>query len=114
MTHHALGLSRLIRRRPDAKAFIKGLKSDHAALDLDPRQRALLDYAAKLTRTPWDMAPSDLDPLRNAGLTDVDILDANLTVAYFAYVNRLAQGLGAEVEPYVTTLLSEGKRPTST
>ena len=38
---------------------------------------------------------------REAGLTDVDILDANLTVSYFAYVNRLAQGLGVEVEPYV-------------
>jgi alkylhydroperoxidase family enzyme len=47
------------------------------------------------------MAVSDLDPLREAGLTDVDILDANLTASYFAYVNRLAQGLGVEVEPYV-------------
>ncbi len=47
------------------------------------------------------MAESDLGPLRQAGLSDIDILDANLTVAYFAYVNRLAQGLGVEVEPYV-------------
>ncbi len=101
MTHHALGLSRLIRRRPDAEALIEGLKVDHTSLELTPRERALLDYAAKLTRTPWDMAASDLDPLREAGLTDVDILDANLTVSYFAYVNRLAQGLGVEVEPYM-------------
>jgi uncharacterized peroxidase-related enzyme len=101
MTHHALGLSRLLRRRPNAQAFIEGLKKDHSALDLEPRERALLDYAAKLTRTPWDMTPTDLNPLREAGLSDRDILDANLTVAYFAYVNRLAQGLGVEVEPYV-------------
>jgi uncharacterized peroxidase-related enzyme len=103
MTHHAAGLGRLIRRRPDADSLIEGLKRDHTSLDLSPRERALLDYAAKLTRTPWDMAPSDLEPMRQAGLSDRDILDANLTVGYFAYVNRLAQGLGVEVEPYVGT-----------
>lgn len=81
--------------------MIEGLKSDSAMVDLSPREKALLDYAAKLTRTPWDMEESDLAPLREAGLSDRDILDANLTVAYFAYVNRLAQGLGVEVEDYV-------------
>jgi uncharacterized peroxidase-related enzyme len=101
MTHHAVGLGRLIRRRADAAALIEGLKTDHTSLELPAREKALLDYAAKLTRTPWDMDPMDLDPLRQAGLSDRDILDANLTVAYFAYVNRLAQGLGVEVEPYV-------------
>jgi uncharacterized peroxidase-related enzyme len=101
MAHHAAGLGRLIRRRPDATALIEGLKRDHTLLDLTLRERVLLDYAAKLTRTPWEMDNSDLDPMREAGLSDRDILDANLTVAYFAYVNRLAQGLGVEVEPYV-------------
>ena len=103
MTHHAAGLGRLLRRRPDAEALVAGLKTDHTALDLAPHaERALLDYAAKLTRTPWDMAESDLGHPSQAGLSDIDILDANLTVAYFAYVNRLAQGLGVEVaEPYV-------------
>lgn len=101
MTHHALGLSRLIRRRPDADSLIEGLKRDHTTLDLTSRERALLDYAARLTRTPWDMERSHLEAMRQAGLSDRDILDANLTVAYFAYVNRLAQGLGVEVEPYI-------------
>lgn len=101
MTHHAAGLGRLIRRRPDAETFIDGLQRDYRTLELSPRERVLLDYAAKLTSTPWELAESDLEPLREAGLSDVDILDANLTVAYFAYVNRLAQGLGVEVESYV-------------
>jgi uncharacterized peroxidase-related enzyme len=103
MTHHAVGLGRLIRRRRGADALVEGLKKDHTTLELAPRERALLDYAAKLTRTPWDMEPSDLTPMRDAGLSERDILDANLTVDYFAYVNRLAQGLGVEVEPYVGT-----------
>lgn len=81
--------------------MIEDLKVDHTKVDLSPREQALLDYAAKLTRTPWDVQEGDLAPLREAGLSDRDILDANLTVAYFAYVNRLAQGLGVEVEDYV-------------
>ena len=77
------------------------MAEDYTKADLTLRERALLDYAAKLTRTPWEMQESDLEPLRAAGLSDVDILDANLTVAYFAYVNRIAQGLGVELDAYV-------------
>lgn len=81
--------------------MIEGLEMDHTKVNLSPRERALLDYAAKLTRSPWEVQEDDLAPLREAELSDRDILDANLTVAYFAYVNRLAQGLGVEVEDYV-------------
>ena len=44
------------------------------------------------------MQESDLEPLRAEGFDDRDILDANLTVAYFAYANRIAIGLGVAVE----------------
>lgn len=47
------------------------------------------------------MVDADLEPLRAAGLVDEDILDANLTVAYYAYVNRIADGLGVEVDEYL-------------
>ena len=59
----------------------------------------MLDYAAKLTRTPERMVEEDLAPMRAAGLSDRNILDVNLTVAYFAYVNRIADGLGVGLEP---------------
>jgi alkylhydroperoxidase family enzyme len=58
----------------------------------------MCDYAVKLTLTPWDMAESDLEPMRAAGLSDREILDVNLIVCYFAYVNRLADGLGISLE----------------
>ena len=74
------------------------LARDYGSAQLTQRERSLLDYAAKLTRTPGDMRASDLEPLRNSGLSERDILDANLTVAYFAYVNRIADGLGVELE----------------
>lgn len=59
----------------------------------------MVDWSLKLTRTPWAMSRDDLGPLREAGLDDRAILDLTLVVSYFAYVNRLADALGVEVEP---------------
>ena len=59
----------------------------------------MIDYALKLTRAPWKMLQDDLDPLRKAGLTDREILDLAMIVSYYAYVNRMADGLGVELEP---------------
>jgi uncharacterized peroxidase-related enzyme len=67
--------------------------------DLGPRLRALLAYAMKLTRTPAAMKEADVDALREHGLDDRAIVDANQVVAYFNYVNRVADGLGVELEP---------------
>ena len=60
----------------------------------------MLDYTVKLTRTPETMKPSDVEALRAAGLADDEILDVCQVTAYFAYVNRIADGLGVELEPY--------------
>ncbi len=59
----------------------------------------MVSWALKLTRTPWEMTRTDLDPLRRAGLDDRAILDLAMVTAYYAYVNRLADGLGVEIEP---------------
>jgi uncharacterized peroxidase-related enzyme len=67
---------------------------------LPDRMRLLCRYALKLTTRPWDMREEDLLPLRQVGLTDREIVDANQVVAYFNYVNRIADGLGVELEPY--------------
>ena len=76
------------------------MKTDYRSAEIKPRQRAMLDYANKLTRTPWDMTESDLLPLREAGWDDRAILDINQTVAYYAYVNRVADGLGVVLDEY--------------
>jgi uncharacterized peroxidase-related enzyme len=105
VAHHAAGLARLTRRTHDAD-FARRIATDYASAPLSDRERALLDYAAKLTRTPGRMVESDLAPLRAAGLSDGDILDAALVVGYFAYVNRIADGLGVQLDDYV-------KKPTT-
>jgi uncharacterized peroxidase-related enzyme len=60
---------------------------------------AVFEWAARLARTPETIGASDVQALRKAGLSDRAILDAVLTVAYFAFANRLVMGLGLAVEP---------------
>ena len=60
----------------------------------------MLDYAVKLTREPWEMAEADVEALRRAGFDDAAILDVNQVTGYYAYVNRLADGLGVELEAF--------------
>ncbi|MBX3013010.1 MAG: peroxidase-related enzyme [Caldilineaceae bacterium] len=73
----------------------------HAAGDpaLEPRPRAIIDFAVKLTRTPTALTAADLAPLRQVGLTDAEILDLTHAVAMFAWANRLMQTLGEPVLP---------------
>ncbi len=58
----------------------------------------MLRYAEKLTRTPAAMAADDITALRTAGFSDAAILDICQVTAYYAFVNRLASGLGVEIE----------------
>lgn len=62
--------------------------------ELGERDRALVDYAEKLTTTPHLVEAADLAPLRQIGLTDLEILDLTHAIAMFAWANRLMQSLG--------------------
>ena len=61
----------------------------------------MLLYAVKLTRAPADMTMNDVDGLRQAGFTDRDVLDIVEVTAYYAYANRIADGLGVTDEPWI-------------
>lgn len=58
----------------------------------------MLDYAVKLTRTPWAVEAKDVEALRGAGFDDRAIHDICAITSYFAFVNRIADGLGVELE----------------
>ena len=60
----------------------------------------MLDYALKLTRTPHSIGSDDVEALRDAGFDDTAVLDICQVVAYYNYVNRLADGLGVELEAF--------------
>ena len=61
----------------------------------------MLRFATKLTTTPGAMNDTDVDALRSAGFSDRDILDIVEVVGYYAYANRVADGLGIETEPWI-------------
>ncbi len=61
----------------------------------------MLAYSAKLTKTPGEMVRSDVEALIAAGFTDRDVLDIAEVVSYYAYVNRIADGLGVSTEAWI-------------
>lgn len=61
----------------------------------------MLDYSVKLTVTPGEMVEDDVIRLRDAGFTDTDILHIVEIVGYYAYANRLADGLGISLEDWI-------------
>ena len=87
-----------MRRLIHDDELVATLQTDPLAAPLPPHERALLLYAAKLTREPASVGRVDLDALRAAGWDDRAILDLNQVVAYFNYVNRIADGLGVRLE----------------
>lgn len=70
------------------------IKKDWREAPLSPRERAILGYADKLTRTPARMVPEDVAALRAVGLDDRGVLQVNLIASFFAFINRVADGLG--------------------
>ena len=83
----------------DQDALLAGLQtSPLSAPGLSARELALLGYADALTLAPASIRASHVDALRTAGCDDRTIHDACAIVAYFAFVNRIADGLGVEVE----------------
>lgn len=80
--------------------LVTQLKEDYTKASLVPKDRAMLDYVAKLTRSPAAVSEDDVQALREAGFDDRAILDIALITAYFAFVNRVADGLGVALEDY--------------
>jgi len=92
---HALRFNQLAKQ-PEVMALIQ---RDGVDAKLEPRLKAIVDYAAKLTRDPSAITPADAAPLRSQGLGDLEILDLTHAVAMFAWANRLMQTLGEAADP---------------
>ncbi len=60
----------------------------------------MLRYVLKLTRDPGGMTADDVGALRAAGFDDRAVLDICQVASYYNYVNRLADGLGVELEEH--------------
>lgn len=87
------------RSDEELERWLATLARDWRAAELAPADRALCAYAEKLTRTPGAMTAADLQELRDAGLDDVALHDAIQVIAYFNYINRVADALHVDLEP---------------
>jgi len=66
------------------------LVANYRAAKLDPRTRAMLDFAWKLTLEPWAIEEPDRAALRGGGFSDRDIWDIAAVAGFFAMSNRMA------------------------
>ena len=82
----------------DQEKLLASLASEYRKADLQAADLAMLDYAVKLTRSPGDMIETDVSSLRAQGFDDRAIHDICAIAAYFAFVNRIADGLGVQLE----------------
>lgn len=103
MEHHGAGLRQQLQLagRPAAQArdLVAALAADFRAVDLAPADRTMLEYVARLTQAPAGIGPADVERLRAAGFDDRAIHDICAITGYYAFVNRIADGLGVELEP---------------
>jgi uncharacterized peroxidase-related enzyme len=76
------------------KQLSQTIKDDYRVAALSEREKAMLDYAAKVTLSPSCIQEEDIEKLRKQGFDDKGILQINLIAAWFNYINRVADGLG--------------------
>ncbi len=72
---------------------------NYRAARLDARQRAMLDFAVKLTEAPWTVDDPDREALRNVGFSDRDIWDISATAAFYNMSNRMASATDMRPNP---------------
>jgi len=101
--HHGAGLRALLRAsgtgQAEADALLAALAADYRTAGVAPADRIMLDYAVKLTRTPAAITREDIARLTEAGFADRAVHDICAITGYYAFVNRIADGLGVELEP---------------
>lgn len=105
-----------LRAEVDDDGLVARIKTDWTTAPL-AADRALAAFAVKLTKTPGAMGRSDVDALRAAGFDDRAVSDAGQVIAYFNYINRVADGLGVDLEeempPSPATSNGQRQHPTA-
>jgi len=73
------------------------LAMDYRRADLEPRDRAMLEYAEKITLSPDQVGEKDVAALRKAGWKDDEILSIAALTAYRNFITRMADALGVQL-----------------
>ena len=98
LANHWANACHLIGNSVWSKKVKIALENHNPQAEFDGAQLQLLEYAEKLTLRPSEMVKNDIIKLRNCGVSDGEILEANQIICYFNYVNRSINGLGITTE----------------
>jgi uncharacterized peroxidase-related enzyme len=93
-----------LRKLTKDPALADAVAADHETAPVEPRVRAMLAYAVKLTLRPTEMTEEDVDALREAGWSDEDVMDVAEVTGLFNMSNRMASGLGWAPNPEYESL----------
>jgi uncharacterized peroxidase-related enzyme len=88
-----------VRALSDDPALGELMVMNYRAARLNKRQRAMLDFAVKLTAEPWAVEEVEREGLRRAGFTDRDIWDIAAVAAFFNMTNRVASATDMRPNP---------------
>jgi uncharacterized peroxidase-related enzyme len=83
----------------ERERWLAALAEDWQTAELSEVDRALCDLAERMTRAPASLREQDVRELRAVGLDDPAIHHAVQVIAYFNYINRVADALGVDLEP---------------
>ena len=98
LANHWANAKHLIDDDHRANKIKAALEDRSPARVFEGRELALMLYAEKLTLRPGEIKKQDVEKLRDNGLDDGEILEANQIIGYFNYVNRCLNGLGVTTE----------------
>jgi uncharacterized peroxidase-related enzyme len=88
-----------LRTTSGDEQLAKAVQQNFRASGLDAAHKALCEWAEKLTLTPAKCNREDADGLKAQGWSEEQIASAAQVVGFFNHLNRLADGLGIDLEP---------------
>ncbi len=90
----------MLRSETQNHDLVDTLKEDHTQAKVSPQDRAMLDFVQQVTVAPSTVRQEDIDRLRAAGFTDGAIVDIVYVTAWFNFIDRVADALGVEPDPW--------------
>lgn len=109
--NHFANATHLIGDEDKAHRIHQAMRDDTLDQVFTGAELAMLLYARKLTVTPGEMSEDDVLEMRRHGVDDGQILEVNQVCAYFAYANRLLNGLGVSLAGDVVGYYSKADKP---
>lgn len=98
LAHHSHNARTLLGGGDEGESAIASLRDRAPERTFGGKYLALLRYVEKLTTNPAEMNKGDIETLRDAGVSDEEILETNQVCGYFNYVNRHLNGLGVSTD----------------